>query len=118
MFLSKDDMEEYGTALRMNPPVRESEHGHYLWEGVMDGRVDFIADDHSPHEEELKMKGIWEAISGFVGVETLMQVMFSEGVLKRGMSINHFVKMCSENGLAPGIVTHKKGRCKLGLIAT
>ena len=114
MFLSEEDMDEYGTVLRMNPPVRSKEHGLALWEGVMDGRVNFIADDHSPHAEEEKMKGIWEAISGFVGVETLMQVMWSEGVVKRGMPVNHFVKMCSENGARAWDCYPQKGSLQVG----
>ncbi|HZD11165.1 MAG TPA: dihydroorotase family protein [Candidatus Binatia bacterium] len=99
MFLSDKDYAEMGPVIRMNPPVRSKEHGEALWQGILDGRVDFIADDHSPHTEEEKMRdNIWEAISGFLGVETLMQVTYSESVVKRDMSVNHFVKVCSENG--------------------
>ncbi|MCH2540376.1 MAG: dihydroorotase family protein [Anaerolineales bacterium] len=114
MFLSEEDMDEMGTVLRMNPPVRSKEHGDALWEGVMDGSVNFIADDHSPHAEEEKMKGIWEAISGFVGVETLIQVMYSEAVIKRGMTINHFVRICSENGARAWDCYPQKGSLQIG----
>jgi allantoinase len=114
MYLSEEDMDEFGVVMRMNPPVRSKEHGAALWEGVLDGRVNFIADDHSPHAEEEKMKGIWEAISGFVGVETLMQVMWSEGVVKRGMSVNHFVRVCSENGARAWDCYPQKGSLEVG----
>ena len=114
MYLSVEDMDEFGVVMRMNPPVRSKEHGAALWEGVLDGRVNFIADDHSPHTEEEKMKGIWEAISGFVGVETLMQVMWSEGVVKRGMSVNHFVRVCSENGARAWDCYPQKGSLEVG----
>ncbi|MFN8455746.1 MAG: allantoinase AllB [Anaerolineae bacterium] len=115
MFLSEEDMDEMGPVLRMNPPVRSKEHGAALWEAVLDGRVNFIADDHSPHSEEEKMNpDIWKAISGFVGVETLMQVMFSEGVLKRGMPVNHFVKICSENGARAWDAYPQKGALEVG----
>lgn len=114
MFLSEEDMDEMGTVLRMNPPVRSKEHGDALWNGVMDGSINFIADDHSPHAEEEKMKGIWEAISGFVGVETLMQVMYSEAVVKRGMSVNHFVRICSENGARAWDCYPQKGSLQVG----
>jgi dihydroorotase/allantoinase len=114
MYLSEEDMDELGVVLRMNPPVRSKEHGAALWEGILDGRVNFIADDHSPHTEEEKMKGIWEAISGFVGVETLMQVMWSEGVVKRGMPVNHFVRVCSENGARAWDCYPQKGSLEVG----
>ncbi len=114
MFLSEEDMDEMGPILRMNPPVRSKEHGAALWAGVMDGRVNFIADDHSPHAEEEKMKGIWDAISGFVGVETLMQVMYSEAVVNRGMPVNHFVRICSENGARAWDCYPQKGSLHVG----
>jgi dihydroorotase (multifunctional complex type) len=114
LFLSEEDMDEYGTALRVNPPVRSKAHGLALWEGVVDGRINFIADDHAPHTEAEKMKGIWEAMSGFVGVETLMQVMWSEAVVKRGMSPNQFVKICSENGARVWNCYPQKGSLQVG----
>jgi len=115
MFLSEEDMDEMGPVLRMNPPVRSKAHGAALWQGINDGRVDFIADDHSPHAEEEKMNpDIWKAISGFVGVETLMQVMYSEAVVNRGMSVNHFVKICSENGARAWDCYPQKGSLEVG----
>lgn len=114
IFLSEEDMDEYGAALRMNPPVRSKEHGAALWAGVMDGRINFIADDHAPHTEEEKMKGVWEAASGIVGVETLMQVMWSEGVVKRGMSAEQFVKVCAENGARTWHCYPQKGSLQVG----
>ncbi|MFQ5856504.1 MAG: allantoinase AllB [Anaerolineae bacterium] len=115
MFLSEDDMKELGPVLRMNPPVRSAEHGQALWEGILNGRVDFIATDHSPHTEEEKMNdNIWEAISGFLGVETVMAAMLSEGVHKRGMSLNHFVKICSENAARAWDIYPQKGALQVG----
>lgn len=115
LFLSAEDMDEMGPVLRVNPPVRSKEHGSALWEGILDGRIDFIADDHAPHAEEEKMNpDIWQAISGFVGVETLMQVMFSEAVLQRGMSVNHFVRICSENGARAWNCYPQKGSLQVG----
>lgn len=115
IFLSEDDMERLGSIMKMNPPVRSKEHGQALWEAILDGRVDFIASDHSPHTEDEKMKpNIWEAISGFVGVETLMQMMFSEAVVKRGMSVHHFVKICSESGAKAWDVYPQKGALEIG----
>ncbi len=115
LFLSEEDMVNLGPLLRVNPPVRSREHGAALWQGVLDGRVNFIADDHAPHSDEEKLNpDIWQAMSGLVGVETLMQVMFSEGVLKRGMPVNHFVKICSENAARAWNVYPQKGALEAG----
>src|SRR5690348_16015602 len=41
-----------GSLLRMNPPVRESQHGEALFKGLLDGTIDVIGTDHSPHTRE------------------------------------------------------------------
>ena len=51
VFLKAEDMDHVGPRLRMNPPVRYGSEGHgdYLLAGLVDGRVNMIATDHSPH---------------------------------------------------------------------
>jgi len=116
MFLHAEKyMNELGPRLRMNPPVRTSEHGEYLYQSILNGAVDMIATDHSPHTREEKLNpDIWKAISGFTGVETVMPLMLSEGVHKRGMSLNHFVKICSENPAKVWDVWPQKGSLHVG----
>jgi dihydroorotase len=90
-----------GSLLRMNPPVRESEHGEALFRGLLDGTIDVIGTDHSPHTREEKryddrLGDIWKPISGWPGVETNVPVMLT--VVNQGrMTINHYVKVQSEN---------------------
>ncbi len=116
MFLHAEQyMNELGPRLRMNPPVRTREHGEYLYQSILNGTVDMIATDHSPHTPEEKLNpDIWKAISGFVGVETVMPLMLSEGVHKRGMSLNHFVKICSENPAKVWHIWPQKGSLHVG----
>ena len=73
------DMKDVGPLLKMNPPVRSKEHQDALWQGLLDGSIDMIATDHSPHTLEEKgcdingkmvKPAIWDCISGFCGVET------------------------------------------------
>lgn len=95
-FLSSDRMKELGSILRINPPVRSSEHGAALLQGLITGRVASIATDHSPHTREEKLNDdIWKAISGFVGVETSVQVFLSEAVNAGKMSLRDFVRVTS-----------------------
>jgi dihydroorotase len=116
MFLNAEKyMNQLGPRMRMNPPVRTSEHGEYLYQSILNGTVDMIATDHSPHTAEEKLNpDIWKAISGFTGVETVMPLMLSEAVNKRGMSINHFVKICSENPAKVWNVWPRKGSLHVG----
>ena len=61
-----DDMPRLGSRLRMNPPIRSKEHGEALFQGLLDGSIEAIGTDHSPHTREEKLNDdIWKAISGF-----------------------------------------------------
>jgi allantoinase len=116
------DMIEVGPLLKMNPPVRSRDHGDALWEGLLNGHVDMIATDHSPHTLEEKgvdttgkmfKPAIWDCISGFAGVETGVPLMLTE-VNKGRMSLNHYVKLASENPAKVWQIYPRKGAIRLG----
>lgn len=115
LFLDAEELQSLGSVLKVNPPVRTHEHGAALYQGLLAGDVDFIASDHAPHTREEKLKpNIWDALAGFVGVETMMQVMLSEAVNKRGMSLTQFVRVCSENAARTWGVYPNKGSLQVG----
>ena len=98
-------MAEVGPLLKMNPPVRSRDHGEALWRGLLEGFIDMIATDHSPHTLEEKgcdingkmiKTAIWDCISGFCGVETSVPLMLTQ-VNKGRMTLNQYVKVASEN---------------------
>lgn len=117
------DMAEVGPLLKMNPPVRSRDHAEVLWDGLLRGYIDMIATDHSPHTFEEKgvadLSGkmtkptIWDCISGFCGVETGVPLMLTE--VNRGrMTLNHYVKLTSENPARVWQVWPQKGAIRLG----
>ena len=117
-----DEMAKVGPLLKMNPPVRSREHGEALWHGLLNGYIDMIATDHAPHTFEEKgcdrhgkmtKPAIWECISGFCGVETAVPVMLTE-VNKGRMTLNHYVKVASENPARVWQMYPKKGAIRLG----
>ncbi|MFQ5342042.1 MAG: allantoinase AllB [Anaerolineae bacterium] len=115
LFLDARELAALGPVLKMNPPIRTREHGEALYRGLLEGVIDFIASDHAPHTEDEKMKdSIWEAMAGFVGVETMMQVMLSEAVNKRGMPLTQFVRVGSENAARAWGVYPRKGSLQVG----
>ncbi|OGP19942.1 MAG: hypothetical protein A2038_06455 [Deltaproteobacteria bacterium GWA2_57_13] len=116
------DMAEVGPLLKMNPPVRSRDHAEVLWDGLLNGYIDMIATDHSPHTLEEKgsdimgkmtKPAIWECISGFCGVETGVPLMLTE-VNKGRMSLNHYVKLASENPAKVWQIYPQKGAIRLG----
>ena len=116
------DMAQVGPLLKMNPPVRGKEHQDALWAGLLDGAIDMIATDHSPHTLEEKgcdingkmsKPAIWDCISGFCGVETAVPLMLNE-VNKGRMTLNHYAKVSSENPAKVWQMYPKKGAIRLG----
>jgi allantoinase len=116
------DMAQVGPLLKMNPPVRTKDHAEVLWDGLLKGYVDSIATDHSPHTLEekgcdiggkLTKPAIWDCISGFCGVETGVPLMLTE-VNKGRMTLNHYVKVASENPAKVWQIYPKKGAIRLG----
>ncbi len=79
LLLSADDYERLATRLKMKPPVRARSDAVTLWEATLDGTVDMLATDHAPHTEQEKFKeNVFEAASGFVGVETTLPLMLTQ----------------------------------------
>lgn len=87
MILTETDVIKYGTAAKMNPPLRTEEDREAIIEGLIDGTIDVIATDHAPHSEEEKNKKITEAPSGIIGLETSMAIAYKTLVEEEKMSI-------------------------------
>jgi dihydroorotase len=54
LLLTSADMGRLGSVLRMNPPVRAAGHDAALWVALVDGTIDVMSTDHSPHSIEEK----------------------------------------------------------------
>ena len=71
------DVEERGTRLKMNPPIRYAKDRATLWKQLKAGTIQCIATDHAPHTLEAKAEGFPSAPSGMPGVETSLAVMLT-----------------------------------------
>ena len=70
--LTEEAAIEYGTLAKMNPPLRTEEDRQAIIDGLADGTIEMIATDHAPHSKEEKAKGLTEAPSGIIGLETAL----------------------------------------------
>lgn len=114
-FLTSEDMRTLGSMLRMNPPVREPGHGDALVAGLVDGRVNSVATDHSPHTKEEKLNDdIWKAISGFAGVEISVRLFLTYAVNAGRMTLQQFVRATSEGPAKVWSLYPRKGAIRLG----
>ncbi len=89
LFFDENDFLRLGPVLKSGPPVRSRQEVERLWQRVLAGQVDVIGSDHSPSTWDLKEIGnenIWKAWGGMSGVQTMLPVLLTEGVHKRGLS--------------------------------
>ena len=108
LLLSDATMASYGPLAKIGPPLRpeDGQDRDALWRGLEQGQVSIVASDHAPHPKELKEPG-WDNIFvdsegrsvpfGSPGVETIVPLMYSEGVVKRGLPIWWLARTMSEN---------------------
>ena len=90
-----------GKWAKVNPPIRFRADVEYLWQAVLERKIDWIVSDHACCSAEKKASlqdpdNIWLAKSGFGGTEYLLSGVFSEGS-KRGMSYNHMAELLCWN---------------------
>ena len=106
------DVDELGTRLKMNPPIRYQKDKQTLWNRLHDGTITCIATDHAPHTMESKSKGFPSAPSGMPGVETSLPVMLTHAS-KGACTIEQVVKwMCYNVAECYGMIG--KGRLEEG----
>ncbi len=68
---------DYNTAFRLNPPLRDEKDRLAIIEAIEDGTIDIIASDHHPIEIDKKMLPFGQASAGASGIETLIPLAFS-----------------------------------------
>jgi len=110
-FLTSEDMRRLGSIMRINPPVREPGHGAALLQALAAGRIDAIATDHSPHLASEKIRDtIWEAVSGFAGVEVSLRLFLTHGHL----TLQELVRATSEAPARMWGLYPRKGAIQVG----
>ncbi len=92
---------ECGNLAKVNPPIRPREDVEYLWQMLLDRKLDWVVSDHACCKHEMKVnpqtpENVFLAKSGFGGTEYLLPALVSEGT-KRGMSLNHIAELVSYN---------------------
>jgi allantoinase len=79
LVFDEEDVSRAGAALKCAPPIRDARNRDMLWDALSDGRIDFVASDHSPCPSELKQgDDVFAAWGGIAGAQTLLAATFSE----------------------------------------
>ena len=113
LYADPDDAEVMKRVI--SPPLRSRADIEALWAGLRDGVLDTVGSDHVPDrldtEKRLPAPPFPQISNGAPGIQTLLSVMFSEGVAKGRISVERLVEVLAGNparlfGLpAKGIIT-------------
>lgn len=84
LLLSEDDIEDYNTAYKLDPPLRLPADRDALLKGLLDDTVDAIATNHAPHTEFEKAADFASAPFGVAGLETAVLSLYDR-FIKNGV---------------------------------
>lgn len=82
------------------PPLRERSDVEALWAGLRAGSIATVCSDHAPYALEAKLDPsltIARPRAGVENLQTLMPMLFSEGVRAGRLSLSRFVAVTSTN---------------------
>ena len=80
LMFNEEDIGEYDTHYKMNPPLRTAEDNARLLEGLKEGVFDLIATDHAPHSPFEKAQDFVSAPNGITGLETALVSLYDRYV--------------------------------------
>jgi len=107
-----------GAKYVMSPPLRTKESNAALWGGLNSGDLQVVATDHCPFDfngkKDMFGKDDYKKIpNGAPGIETLLMLMHSEGVVKGRISLERMVDVLS-TGTARMFGLKDKGEIAVG----
>ncbi len=99
-------MQRWGPLAKIGPPLRTPADNAALWRGLSTGLISTVASDHVVGRPEVKEPG-WQNIfctesgqsisSGAPSVETMLPLLFSEGVTRRRLPLSWLARVSAEN---------------------
>jgi len=117
LVLSDDDLVRLGPVAKCAPPLRDAGRQHGLWEAITRGDVDCITSDHSPCPTADKLRGeddIFEAWGGIIGIQTLVPLVLTEGVIRRKLPLSRAANLLATNPAKIAGLWPRKGAIRVG----
>lgn len=111
--LTWSELKARGPLGKIGPSVKTREDQDALWKAVQEGLIDTIGSDHAPKDKKVK-DDFFKAPYGAPGVETMLPMLWHNGVNSGRITPSQLVRMMAENpakilGLYP-----QKGRLERG----
>jgi dihydropyrimidinase len=99
------------------PPLRSEADRDAMWRGLAAGDIDTVCSDHAPWTLAAKLDPALDVVTARQGVadlETLMPMLFSEGVTTGRISMDRFVELTSANAARLFGLYPRKGAMTVG----
>lgn len=109
--ISEDDIKNFNSNYKMNPPLRSRKDVKAIEKGLIDGVIDIIATDHAPHSEKEKSLGFKKAPFGIIGLETALPLSLKL-VHEKKISLSKLISLMSTK--PSEIINIKRGTLKKG----
>jgi dihydroorotase len=91
--LLDEDIGEYDTNFKMNPPLRSATDREAILVALSDGTVDAIATDHAPHALHEKQVEFERAAFGITGLETAVALAITKLHREHGIPLVRIVEL-------------------------
>jgi len=115
--LDETALRESGTFAKCAPPLRARHQVEALWRRLLAGEVSNIGSDHSPAtfaQKDLALHEHWDVPDGITGTQTLMPLLLSEGVHKRGLALEEFARLTATAAAKMFGLYPRKGAIRVG----
>lgn len=111
--LTWEELKSQGPLGKVGPSIKNQPDQDALWQGIQEGLFDTLGSDHAPKDKK-PGDDFFQAPYGSPQVETMLPVIWQEGVNRGRISPNQLVALFSQNtarilGLYP-----RKGRLDVG----
>lgn len=124
LFLTRDDLDKpgmEGAKFICSPPLRDTPTQAALWQHIQAGSLSLVSSDHAPYRYDDTGKfsagrdiTFRQVANGMPGIEMRLPLLFSEGVVKKRISLNHFVALSSTNAARIYGMLPRKGSLSIG----
>ena len=114
--LTDEDMRDYDSNYKMNPPLRSASDREAILAALADGTVDAIATDHAPHAAHEKEMEFERAAFGITGLETALALAVTKLHRQKRIPLARIVELFS-NGPARCFDLRGRGSFARGSLA-
>jgi dihydropyrimidinase len=124
LVLTAEDMDRpgvEGAKWCCSPPLRDKASQEAMWAGLANGTFQVYSSDHAPYRFDKTAKiprgdqtTFKEMANGVPGIEMRLPILFSEGVLKKRLTLNQFVALTATNHARMYGLYPRKGTVAVG----